>query len=147
MMLRDDKQTALNELIVTCKDAADRYHDSAQVTHDTNLSALFQRLGERRYEIARKLEDQLRNLGDLPRNPDSDLEAIESLVTRVKAALSPDDQSTLIEERERGEVAIGEKISAALATDLPPETQSLLRELSDEVASTTIELRAAKSLP
>jgi uncharacterized protein (TIGR02284 family) len=142
VFLRDDKQTTLNELLVALEDAAARYRDAAQIAHEQALATLFQRLSQRRMALARQTEEHLRKLGDLPRTPDSDLEMIESLVTHFKAALSPDERRTLVEERERMEAQIEEHIKAALSTSLPPDTEAMLKRMEEEVAGTRQELSA-----
>jgi uncharacterized protein (TIGR02284 family) len=147
MLLRDDKQAAMNDLLVALEDAADRYHDAAQIAHEPALASLFQRLSRRRREMAREAERHLRKLGDLPRTPDSDLEALESLLTHVKAALSPDERRTLLQERERTEARIEDLIKTALATSLAPEMEASLQRMHEEVAATRQELSASAVSP
>jgi uncharacterized protein (TIGR02284 family) len=143
MLLRDDKQAAMNDLLVALEDAADRYRDAAQIAHEPALASLFQRLARRRLDMAREARAHLRRLGDLPRTPDSDLETIESLLTHVKAALSPDERRTLLIERSRTEARVEELIKTALTTGLAPDMEASLQRMQEEVAATRQELNAA----
>ncbi|WP_162913280.1 PA2169 family four-helix-bundle protein [Rhodospirillaceae bacterium SYSU D60014] len=144
-MLRDERQIALNDVIVACKDAADGYDDAADASGEPELAALFRTYGRRRREVAAELETHIRDLGDLPRNPDADAETIERLFTQLKAILSADERATLLEERERGEVEIGRLVEAALNTDLPEGTKTALRQLGQEASEAAQCLAAARA--
>jgi uncharacterized protein (TIGR02284 family) len=144
-MLRDHSQAELNELIVRVKDAALRYRHGSTIAREAALVALFSRLAEQRMEMARALEDHLRRLGDLPRAPDADLEAVKSLATHVKTALSTDERAILLDERIKGEAQIEEQIRSTRETELPADTQTLLDEIEWEIAADRNELERAKA--
>ena len=144
-MLRDEGQIALNEVIVACKEAADAYDDARDAVEEPELATLFRDYGRRRREFARELEAHIRALGDRPRDPDADSETIERLFTQLKAVLSADERSTLLEERERGEMEIGRRVATALDTNLPEETKAILRRFRQEVSEAAQGLAAART--
>ncbi|MGH8717343.1 MAG: DUF2383 domain-containing protein [Burkholderiales bacterium] len=139
-MLRDDRQAELNELVVRVKDAALRCRDDSGLAREPVLAALFSRLGQRREEMARALEQHLIKLNDLPRAPDADLETVKSLVTYLKTALSTNERQTLLNERIEGECQIQEQIRIARETELPADTQALLDDIAREIAADRNEL-------
>lgn len=144
-MLRDERQVALNDVIVACKEAADGYDDAATLIGDPTLAARFSDYGRQRREAAAELEDHIRRLGDLPRTPDADSETIERLVTHLKAALSSDERAALLREREDAETEIGRRVADALDRDLPEETKAVLRRLALAVSEAAQHLAAARA--
>lgn len=146
-MLRDERQAALNDVIVACKEAADGYDDAATLIGDPTLAARFSDYGRQRREAAAELEDHIRRLGDLPRTPDADSETIERLVTHLKAALSSDERAALLREREDAETEIGRRVADALDRDLPEETKAVLRRLALAVSEAAQHLAAARAGP
>lgn len=131
-MLRDDRQTALNDVILACTEAADGHSRAAQLVEAQGLARVLEALAEQRTAAAEELGEHLKTLGDLPKAPDSDLAAIRELVERVSAALSSDERTRLVEERERAEATVEEAVTAALDDGLPTATRDVLVRLREE---------------
>lgn len=146
-MLRDDRQTALNDVVVACAEAADGHAHAAQLVEAHELARVLEALAEQRSAAADELGEHLRGLGDLPKAPDSDLEAIRELAERVSAALSADEQTRLVEERERAEAAVEETVAAALDYGLPTATRDVLVRLREEARLARERLRAWRERP
>ncbi|HEV2610421.1 MAG TPA: DUF2383 domain-containing protein [Noviherbaspirillum sp.] len=119
MLLRSEQQLALNDLESLCMEAADQYTAVAGKTADVSLSALFEELGHHYEQLAKELAVHIRALGDLPQSPDPDREAVDSLVSSIKAFFSNDERIPLIEERQAAEQAIAQAAHAALQLELP----------------------------
>lgn len=132
-MLMDERQIALNDVIVACREAADHYGEVADGLEGGALAELFREYGRRHEDFASQLEEHIRRLGVLPRDLNADRELIERLITGIKATLSGDRRRMLIENREQAEAQIAALISAALKQNLPDETKSLLDRIQDEV--------------
>ena len=141
-MLLNDGQIALNEVIIALKDAASRYNDAADVTHDFGLVTLFQAIERKHRHMAEELEEHIRQTGALPREPDADRETLAGLFTRLKTMLSGDEQLTLLQEQARAEEEIAARIGEAIAESLPDETLSLLRQFHGDVSATRQHLAA-----
>lgn len=127
-LLRSDAEVALDEAVECCKAAADHYRSAAEVA-PPDLMELFEELGRQRLEWWRRLEDEVRRMGNLPSAPDADREAVEQLVTRVKAALSRDEHLALTERAMKVEEEISVRAGAAFREDLPPSARELLGEI------------------
>lgn len=132
-MFRDNRQTALNDLAVACKEAADYYRDDAHYAAGLGLEQLFLNLAEERREMAARLDQHIRGLHDLPSEPDTDRETLHSLLTRLRAGFSGDRSESLLEERQAGERALEEAVERALDEDLEAGTRDLLWELRGQV--------------
>lgn len=144
-MLLDDRQVALNDVIIVCKDTADRYQDIADSIEDAELSDWFQALSRQRRSAADVLEDHVRRLGYLPREPDTDRETLESLVTHFKALFAEDERLTLLETCEQAEREVADRVSSALQQDLPDHTLTDLRRLYAAVIDAQNRLAAEKA--
>lgn len=134
MILRDERQVALDCVIVNAKRAADSYDDAAEIATDPSMTTLFRELSRRRDAMARELEPHLRALGELPSDPDVESEALGQVWRRVKATLAPDEQAPLLAEAAATEDELARCIDAAIAADLPDATKALLRGFGDEIA-------------
>ncbi len=142
-MLRDERQAALDEVIVACKALADHYEEAARLAEGRGLAGLFTELAERRGRQAGELEAHLRRLGELPREPDADRETLETLLSRARSALAEDRARELLEEREAGERELLARIDGALAEGFSAATRRALEGLRREAEAAIDRLEAA----
>jgi uncharacterized protein (TIGR02284 family) len=144
-MLLDDRQVALNDVIIVCKDSAERYQDIADSIEDAKLSAWFQALARQRQDAAEVLEDHVRQLGYLPREPDTDRETLDSLVTHFKALFAEDERLTVLDTCEQAEREVAARVATALQQDLPESTLADLRRLHAATVDAQDRLAAEKA--
>ncbi len=141
-MLLDDRNIALNDIIVLCEEIADEYLDAAELIGDPELSRMFRELAQQRERIAAELSQHILDLGALPRVPDTEKEMLERLVLRMKATLSADERLALIEERMQAETEIGRLVDHTLQANLPEPTRAVLYRLRDEAMDARARLSA-----
>lgn len=121
-MLRDDRQAALNAAIEACLHAAHVHADGAdQIGED---APRLRQLAARRRQDAETLTAHLRQLGDLPMEPDPEYEAVTDLVSHVKAALTADERGQVRTRSHDAEDALAEALRQALKQDLAPACRS-----------------------
>lgn len=144
-MLMSDKQIAINEVIVKCRELADYYREAAEILEDTELSDLFRELSRQHEGAAEDVEKRIREKGELPKAPDADREAVELVLSRLKATLSEDERATLLEEREQIETDLAEYTDKALQEDLSEKTRSLLERIRNDAVSAKERLRAMRA--
>jgi uncharacterized protein (TIGR02284 family) len=129
-MLRSELQIALNDVQVALQEAADGHEWAADFVPDPQLGDLLRELALERRSLAEALGEQLKALGDLPRAPDTDLETVRDLVSRIKAAFSPDERQALLDDRAAAEARLEACAETVLARDdLPEDALALLREI------------------
>lgn len=128
-MLRSELQVALNDVIVACHEAADGHETAADVIPDTELAARLGALARERREAADQLGEHLRALDDLPKVPDSDLEALRDLLSRFKSALAPEEWESLLDDRVQAEQQVAGYVRAALALEQRDEARAVLRRI------------------
>lgn len=127
MLLRNERQVALQDAEVACLEVADGHDAAAEILADDPLAATLRELAEARRGAAAQLGDHLRQLGDLPRAPDTDLETFRELATRLKAALAADHRRALLDERIAAEAQLADTADRALEhPELSPETRALV---------------------
>ena len=94
MLLRNELQTALQDVEVACLEVADGHDGAADILADDPLAPTLRELAGERRAAAERLGECIRELDDLPAEPDADLETARDLATRVMAALSGDQHHT-----------------------------------------------------
>jgi hypothetical protein len=131
-MLRDDRQLALTAAIEAGLHAAHVHEDGAQLIGDDTVG-LRQLAAERRRD-AEKLAEHLRQLGDLPPEPDPEYEMAADVISHIKGALADDDRRQALERSNAAEQALAEALRQALQQDLPPDCRrEIERILSSQV--------------
>lgn len=140
-MLRDDRQVALGEVLVACKHAADQYREEAELAEDGGVARTFGELAARRECQALALEEHVRALGDLPREPDADRETLSALLTRLRAHLTSDRREALLSSAQASEEELAARVEEALAQELPDATVTALQALREDVAATLRRVR------
>jgi hypothetical protein len=133
-MLRDERQVALNLVIEALLGAAHVHRQGADLVEgrDEDLAAALQALAERRQRAALELGEHVRRLGDLPSEPDADLQAAADLLARLQVAMADDERDEVVQRSRHTEEDLAEKVRAALAQDLPADTQALLESTLGE---------------
>jgi uncharacterized membrane protein YccC len=138
-MLRDARQVAINQAVEALLETAHLHEQGAQALDaDPDLAQELRALAERRRHAAHELGEHLRRLGDLPSEPDADLQAAKDVLAWVQDALADDQRDQVLERSRQAEEHLALKVRAALDEDLPSDTRALLEQLS-----TVPELRAA----
>lgn len=143
-MVRDDRQVALNELVVHCEATARRYRDAANILAGTSSEAILRRFAAERDSLTQRLRYQVRQLGDLPDAAHADRETFQMLSERGIARLAARGVIAVLRERIDDEQRIMALASAALAESLPAQVQHIL-EAAREDAQRTIDLLAQES--
>lgn len=133
MLLRDETQTALNQVERLCLTSADDYEAAAGRADDTLLAARLDEMARRRRALARDLAPHIRALDDLPQQPDPDREAFDHLFTGLKAMFSQDSDGALLEHCLRADTELQQAIEAALREPVRAETRSLLESMLQRV--------------
>ncbi|CAN5130451.1 hypothetical protein BH24PSE2_BH24PSE2_22570 [soil metagenome] len=133
-MLMNDKQVAVNDVILSLREAADHYADAAQAIDDEVAADAFVARCRACSETADALESHIRRLGELPRRPDPEREALEQLLTRLGASLQADDRVRYAHALAHKEEGIEEAAAGALRQPLPEDTLAVMEKVRNEAA-------------
>jgi hypothetical protein len=135
MLLRNELQTALQDLEVACLEVADGHDGAAGILTDDPLAPTLRALAQARRAAAARLAEAIRQLDDLPAEPDADLETVRDLAARVVAALSPDQHDALAAERAAAEGHLVTLAEVALGQEeLTNATRRLVEEIRADAA-------------
>ena len=129
MLLRDDRQVALNVVETLCIETADHYTAAANSIDDAALAHLFNDLAGQRRLLADELAAHIRALDDLPQQPDPDREAAAQALSAIKAFFSGNAKSVLLDERKHAEEKLATAVHAALQQDFSSDTVTLLERI------------------
>jgi len=128
-MLRDEKDVALNALLVACRKAAEHYRQAAEMAEKPQWAEMFAHRARLRHTDAGRIEMLLRRFGYLPGEPDRDRQDVSQLITLTRAAVTDDNAAPLRKKACQLEDDIEDRASEALAQTWPPEALDLLKEL------------------
>lgn len=132
-MLRTEQQAALDDVIVMCLYAADRYQSAAQRASDRRLSEFFVTLAQERKQFAQRLTHVLVSIGSMPSQPDPDKETLDEVITRIKMAFAGDERSLLLEEGRHVEQQIAATAANASEYLQQEGTKQILERLIEAV--------------
>lgn len=137
MLLRNELQTALQDVEVACLEVADGHDGAADLLPaDDPLGPSLRQLAAARRTAAERLAECIRRLDDLPAEPDADLETARDLASRLWTAFSPDQHHALAGERAAAEAHLVTLAEAALAQEgLDDDARRLVGEIRQAAAT------------
>lgn len=142
-MIRDERQAALDEVIVALQNEADHARDAADRLADDDQLAELLRSNASRYDaFAERLKLDMQSLDDLPSEPDQEAEILEGLFSRIHAALSGDARAAVVQERIDRLAQLLESLQAALRSDPPQAIAEHLQAAARYVQTANDRLRA-----
>jgi uncharacterized protein (TIGR02284 family) len=129
-MLRDARQVAINQVVEGLLEAAHLHEQGAELLDaESDLARALRALAERRRRAAQELGEHVRRLGDLPSEPDADLQAAKDVLAWVQDALADDQRDQVLQRCRQAEEHLALKVRAALDEDLPSDTRAVLEQL------------------
>ena len=129
-------RSTLNDLIETCKDSQEGFHDAAEKLKDPEVHSLFLRFYLQRAEFAGKLQAEVTRLGGEPATSGTTTCAIHRGWIGLKTALAADTDHAIVEEADRGEDAAVKNYIEALHKDLPYDLKTMLSGQLHEIQQT-----------
>ena len=124
----------LNDLISLTLDSANGYKEAADNTESSQFKSMFQMRSQRRYELTRELQEEVRSFGGKPEDDQSLMGKMHNKFVDVKAALTGHDDKAVINEVERGEDTIRDKFRDASAdNDLPEHARMLVSRAYSQI--------------
>ncbi len=125
-MAERNERVVLNELIVTCRDAARGFQWAADHARDPELQALFRKIAADRHQYVMDLLPHAQRLGGAPEGDGSRAATLHRAWMAVKDRLAPDHDHAILVEAERGERAALATYDDAINGMLPPGTRDVI---------------------
>lgn len=125
--------TAVHDVMLRCREAAEQYSEATRLVDDAALSELLSAMAFRRVEAADALEECLESARRETEQGNNEHPGSEPLIPRLKAALSERVRTVLLNECIKSEQSLSEAAAEAAADDRVSEdvTQLLNALLSD----------------
>jgi len=126
--------TALNTLIATTIDSVTGYENSAKDIDNQRFAEMFRSRADERQQVVEQLRAEVRRLGGDPEESGSFLGKTHQRFEDLKAAITGQDEKSIINEVERGEDYLKEKFETALDSDaLSGETRAAVEQAYQSV--------------
>ena len=145
VFLRSDQEVALNDLLVALRESVDHYNDAIDLLEVSPLMPLLRNAATQRSQFIPRLEQVIRQSGDLPSVPDPDKESGEMLIHHVGAALSNDYEPEVIEQRIASDQQLAELIKEATASASDASITQLMDDIATHITQTLGQLKAMQS--
>ena len=142
-MTERNERVVLNELIVTCRDAARGFEWAADHVHNPELRARFLKVASERHEHVMELLPHAIWLGGVaPEGDGSRLATLHRAWMAMRDRLAPHHDYAIVVEAERGEHAALANYDKALNAGLPLEALRLIQTQKASVQAALASLQA-----
>jgi len=127
----------LNSLIETTLDSVNGYKDAAEATESQQYRSMFTERAQRRMELSRRLQDEVRSFGGEPERDQSLVGKAHNKFAELRGKLmGSGSDKAVIDEVERGEDVIKAKFETAMDdSELPSNTRQLVATAYGEIKS------------
>ncbi|MDT7827789.1 PA2169 family four-helix-bundle protein [Pricia sp. S334] len=137
----------LNDLLEKTYDAEKGFKNAAENVEHTNLKSYFQKKAQERYDFGHALKSEIRQFGQEVDKGDSLAGKAHRSWMDLKNFFSSDNVEAMLEESIKGEKkAIEEYDDILQETNLPPSTETLLRQQRMAIESGLNEIKRLEDL-
>jgi uncharacterized protein (TIGR02284 family) len=134
--VHSDEISTLNTLIATTIDSITGYENSAKDIDNQRFAQIFRERANERQQVVEQLRNEVRRLGGNPDDDGSFLGKAHQRFEDLKAAVTGQDEKSIINEVERGEDYLKEKFETALNSDtLSGESRAVVERCYQSVRS------------
>ena len=134
--VHSDEISTLNTLIATTIDSVTGYENSAKDIDNQRFAQIFRERANERQQVVEELRSEVRRLGGNPADDGSFLGKTHQRFEDLKAAVTGQDEKSIVNEVERGEDYLKEKFETALNSDtLSGESRSVVERCYQSVRS------------
>jgi uncharacterized protein (TIGR02284 family) len=134
--VHSDEISTLNTLIATTIDSVKGYENSAKDIENQRFAEIFRERANERQQVVDELRSEVRRLGGDPEDSGSFMGAAHQRFEDLKAAITGQDEKSIVNEVERGEDYLKEKWETALNSDmLSGESRSVVERCYQSVRS------------
>ena len=131
-----DEISTLNTLIATTIDSVNGYENSAKDIDNQRFAEIFRERANERQQVVEQLRGEVRRLGGNPEDDGSFMGQTHQRFEDLKAAVTGQDEKSIVNEVERGEDYLKEKFETALNSDtLSGDSRSVVEQCYQSVRS------------
>jgi uncharacterized protein (TIGR02284 family) len=126
-------RSTLNDLIETCKDSQQGFHNAAEKLKDPEIHTAFLKFYLQRAEFAGKLQAEVTRIGGEPATSGTTAGGIHRGWIGLVTALAADSDHAILEQAELGEEAALRNYIVALRKNLPSDLQRIVSSQHREI--------------
>jgi uncharacterized protein (TIGR02284 family) len=132
--VHSDEISTLNTLIATTIDSVTGYENSAKDIDNQRFAQIFRERANERQQVVEQLRSEVRRLGGNPEDDGSFMGKTHQRFEDLKAAVTGQDEKSIVNEVERGEDYLKEKFETALNSDtLSGQSRSVVEQCYQSV--------------
>ena len=135
------------EILKLVMETTDYYREMAQVLSDNEVDHDLQRIANERSSFIAPFEALVKDLGELPAQPDPDLELMQKLGGQISKLFATDSQNTILDKCLREDAKLKELVTNTHLGDLSADYQTLLDSLLAHLQATEQALHSLKPKP
>ena len=133
MASNEEVISTLNNLIETCRDGQEGFRVAAEAVRSAELRELFDSYSRQRASFAGELQDEVRRMGGEPAESGSVTASLHRGWMGLKAAVTGGEESSILDECERGEDSALAAYRAAFGTDVPASVRQVVERQFAEI--------------
>ena len=133
------------EILKLVMETTDYYREMAEVLADNDVDHDLQRIANERSSFISPFETLVRDLGELPAQPDPDLELMQKLGGQLSKFFAADSQNTILDKCLREDAKLKELVTNTKLGELSAGYQSLLDSLLEHLRATEQALHSLKA--
>ena len=135
-MTERTERATLNRLVETCRDGERGFRYAANHVSDPTVKALFLEIATQRQQFAEALLPHAHRLGGATEGDGSVAGALHRGWMTIRDTVAPHDDTSMINEAERGERAALAAYQDALESPLPPQSRDLVESQFAQIEHT-----------
>jgi uncharacterized protein (TIGR02284 family) len=125
--------SALNHLIITCKDGQEGFHNAGEEVKSAELKQVFLKYEEQRKQLVAELQPEVRSRGGDPEKGGTVSGALHRGWLNLKQLLGGGNETAVVDEAERSEDIAMASYQAALKEELPPAVRLIVQRQFDQI--------------
>ena len=141
MASTEEAIATLNNLIQTCRDGQEGFRVAAEAVRSAELRELFDSYSRQRASFAGELQDEVRRMGGEPAESGSVTASLHRGWMGLKAAVTGGEESSILDECERGEDAALAAYRAAFEKDVPASVRQVVERQFAEIKEAHNQIR------
>lgn len=144
-MTNENTISTLNNLIETCKDGQEGFKDAAEGVENSNLKRVFYEYSQQRSQFSGELQQLVRELGSEPEDSSSFTGSIHRGWLNIKSVITGNDETSILNECERGEDVAVNEYKKALAEALPQNISEVVQRQYAEVQAAHDQIKGLRN--
>lgn len=144
-IIRTDDEADGVEILKLVIETSDYYREMAEVVENDNLANKLDKIASDRADFIKPLQKVVKELGELPAQPDPDKELAQRIGGEITKLFSADSKNAILDKCLQEDDKLADIIRDTKLGERSAEFEKLLNALSDNLSTTKKSIQALKS--